>query len=56
MSWPETIFKNALDSSGIIGWEYNYRNGIYQYDFAFFNEKIDVEIDGETHQSEKLGK
>jgi 5-methyltetrahydrofolate--homocysteine methyltransferase len=56
MSYPEKIFKNALESSKIDGWIYNYRNGIYQYDFAFPDLKIDVEIDGATHNTEKVKK
>lgn len=55
-SWPEEVFENALKSSNIIGWEYKYRNGIYEYDFAFVNQKIDVEIDGGTHKTEKVKK
>ena len=54
MSYPEKIFKNALESSGIEGWVYNYQNSIYQYDFAFTEKKIDVEIDGDTHLTEKV--
>ena len=53
-SWPEEVFENALKSSGITGWETRYRNGIYQYDFAFPKLKIDVEVDGGTHKQEKV--
>lgn len=53
-SWPEEVFKNALLSSGIEGWEYKYRNGIYQYDFAIPGKKIDIEVDGGTHETEKV--
>jgi very-short-patch-repair endonuclease len=53
-SYPELIFENALISNGIAGWIYNYQNGIYQYDFAFVNKKIDIEIDGGTHLTEKV--
>lgn len=56
MSYPEKIFKNALESANIIGWIYNYQNGIYSYDFAFPELKIDVEIDGSTHTQEKVKK
>lgn len=55
-SYPETIFENALIESGITGWTFHYRNGIYQYDFAFVEQKVDVEIDGGTHTSEKVKK
>ncbi len=53
-SWPEMVFENALISSGIIGWQSQYRCGIYKYDIAFPSQKIDVEIDGATHTSEKV--
>lgn len=53
-SWPEQVFENALNSSDITGWKYNFRNGIYQYDFAWPDLKIDVEIDGGTHKLEKV--
>jgi very-short-patch-repair endonuclease len=33
-----------------------YRNSIYEYDFAWLKEKIDVEIDGGTHKTEKVKK
>ncbi len=53
-SYPEKLFENALISFGINGYVYNFQNGIYQYDFAFPELKIDVEIDGGTHQTEKV--
>lgn len=53
-SYPEQIFENALISSNLTGWKYSYRNGIYQYDFAFPEIKLDVEIDGNTHLTEKV--
>lgn len=56
MSYPEKIFKNALESANIGGWVYNYQNSIYSYDFAFPEFKIDVEIDGNTHTLEKVKK
>lgn len=55
-SWPEEVFEKALTSEKIVGWEYKYRNGIYEYDFAFPNIKLDVEIDGGTHKTEKVKK
>lgn len=55
-SYPEKIFQNALISSNISGWDYNYRVGLYQYDFAFVTLKIDVEIDGATHNTPKVKK
>ena len=55
-SYPEQIFENALIASNITGWKYAYQNSIYEYDFAFVDKKIDVEIDGGTHTSEKVKK
>ncbi len=56
ISYPEQIFKNALEALNIKGWKFQYQNGIYQYDFAFPDLKIDVEIDGGTHKSDKVKK
>jgi len=56
MSYPEKLFKNALESANITGWTYNFQNGIYSYDFAFPELKIDVEIDGGTHTQENVKK
>ena len=53
-SYPEFIFETELNNFGIKNWTYHYRNGIYQYDFAFVELKIDVEIDGQTHLTEKV--
>ncbi len=53
-SYPERIFRKALQSSGITGWVQEYQSGIYRYDFAFPDLKIDVEIDGSTHTSKKV--
>lgn len=55
-SFPEVVFENALISNKISGWEYNFRVGLYAYDFAWPELKIDVEIDGATHKSEKVMK
>lgn len=55
-SYPELKFKKLLEESGLTGWVYKHRNGIYEYDFAFLELKIDVEIDGGTHTSEKVKK
>lgn len=49
MSYPEKLFMEALQDSGIVGWEYEYSNNIYSYDFGFPELKIDVEVDGATH-------
>ncbi len=53
-SYPEIVFENALKESGLIGWIAKYRAGIYEYDFAFPKLKIDIEIDGATHLTEKV--
>lgn len=53
-SYPEQIFENALLSSGLTGWTYAFQHGIYEYDFAWPEKKIDVEIDGSTHLLEKV--
>jgi len=55
-SWPEEVFENALKSFGIKGWIYKHRHGIYEYDFAFLDLKLDVEVDGGTHKTEKVKK
>jgi very-short-patch-repair endonuclease len=55
-SWPEEIFETALKTHNIKGWKRNFQNSIYEYDFAFLLEKIDVEVDGQTHESEKVKK
>ena len=55
-SFPEIIFENALNNLNITGWVYGFQNGIYRYDFAFPDLKIDIEIDGATHLTEKVKK
>lgn len=55
-SYPEKLFQKALEQSGINGWKYNLQVGLYQYDFAFTDQKIDVEIDGSTHNLPKVKK
>lgn len=53
-SYPEKIFRNALVAAKLDGWVQDYQNGIYQYDFAFPQDKLDIEIDGGTHSLEKV--
>ena len=53
-SWPEKFFQQLLEDNNIIGWVYNYQHGIYSYDFAFPEIKLDIEIDGATHQTAKV--
>lgn len=55
-SYPEKVFAESLKNAGITGWATEYQNSIYSYDFAFVDKKIDVEIDGPTHTSEKVKK
>ena len=55
-SYPEKLFEEALEEAGVSGFVYNFSAGIYQYDFAFPSVKLDVEIDGATHLSEKVKK
>ena len=56
VSWPELKFAEELIRRNIGGWYYEYRNGIYSYDFAFPDLKLDVEIDGHTHTLPKVQK
>lgn len=53
---PELTFESALKAHAIGGWVSEYRAGIYSYDFAFPDIKLDVEIDGGTHEQEKVKK
>ena len=53
---PEIVFENALNSSNITGWVAEYQHSLYSYDFAFPNIKLDIEIDGNTHNSDKVKK
>jgi very-short-patch-repair endonuclease/predicted DNA-binding protein YlxM (UPF0122 family) len=53
-SWPEMVFENALNASNITGWTPAFQHGIYEYDFAWVDKKIDVEVDGGTHKTEKV--
>jgi len=54
ISYPEKIFMDALIRHKIEGWRYGYQFGIYCFDFAFIELKIDVEIDGGTHLTDKV--
>lgn len=53
-SYPELLFEKALKNANISGWISAYRNGIYEYDFAFPELKLDIEIDGSTHKTQKV--
>jgi very-short-patch-repair endonuclease len=53
-SYPEELFEKELIKRNINGWVSRFRNGIYQYDFAWPDLKIDLEIDGATHNQPKV--
>lgn len=53
-SMPQKMIEGALKQENIEGWISEFRNGLYSYDIAFPDLKIDIEIDGETHQQEKV--
>lgn len=55
-SYPEKLVKTELEKRKIMGWKYRYQFSIYEYDFAFIKQKIDIEIDGGTHLSDKVRK
>ena len=55
-SYPEKLFRQGLELANIQGWVDSYQQGMYEYDFAFPELKIDIEIDGGTHLSEKVQK
>ena len=48
-SIPELIFEKALKEYGLTNFEPEKPMSIYQFDFAFPEERIDVEIDGKLH-------
>jgi len=54
MSWPEQQFSDKLKKENIIGWYNEFRNGLYSYDFAWPDIKLDIEIDGGTHEQENV--
>lgn len=45
---PELVFAQKLLDEGV-EFEAEFQHGIYTYDFAIINRKLDVEIDGSTH-------
>lgn len=53
-SWPEKTFEKYLTKYAISGWVYNYQFGRYSLDFAFPEWRLDVEIDGQTHNQTKV--
>ena len=53
-SFPELYFEGKLKELDIQGWVSEYNISIYRLDFAFPDIKLDVEIDGGTHEQEKV--
>jgi very-short-patch-repair endonuclease len=53
-SYPELLFEKGLTEIGIKGWCKDFPFGIYEFDFAFPDLKIDIEVDGDTHNQEKV--
>jgi len=51
---PEKTFRLEMESRGLKGWIQRFRHGIYEYDFAFPEIGIDVEIDGQTHELDRV--
>ena len=47
-------FENYLKELKIGGWISNYPFGIYEFDFAFPQLKIYIEIDGSTHLQQRV--
>jgi very-short-patch-repair endonuclease/transposase-like protein len=54
MNFPEKHFADHLREVGIHDWKYDFRVSIYTLDFAFEHKMIDLEIDGSTHELEKV--
>jgi len=53
-SIPELIFEKALKEYGLTNFEPEKPMSIYQFDFAFPEERIDVEIDGKLHLTDNV--
>lgn len=49
-SYPEKVFETGLSSNTITNYVYDYKKGIYYYDFAFPELQIDFEVDGDMHK------
>lgn len=48
------IFRKKLEDYGITGWIQEYPFLRYSLDFAFVDFKLDIEIDGGTHNLESV--
>lgn len=57
-SYPEKLFRQQLEKNILenVIWVQEYQNGRFSYDFALPEYKIDIEIDGQTHNLEKVKK
>lgn len=55
-SYPELAFEKALKENNVSGWETEYAFGMYSFDFAWPECRLDVEIDGDTHRHDKVKK
>jgi len=53
-SYPEKLLKCELEKRGVTGCVQEYTSGLYSYDFAWPDIKLDVEVDGGTHNQEKV--
>jgi very-short-patch-repair endonuclease len=53
-SYPEKIFRECLEKNEIKGWIQEYPYKRYSLDFAFIRYKINIEIDGSTHNLESV--
>jgi len=56
ISYPEETIIKYLNLYNIKGWIFQMQFSIYKLDFAFPEYKLDVEIDGATHNTEKVKK
>lgn len=55
-SYPERLFRESLIRNNIEGWVQEYPILRYSLDFAFVDLKIDIEIDGSTHNLDNVKK
>lgn len=54
ISYPEQTMIKYLNEYNIKGWIHQMQFSIYQLDFAFPEYKLCIEIDGSTHEQEKV--
>jgi very-short-patch-repair endonuclease/rubredoxin len=53
LTYFERLLSDKLNEIGITGFLTNFSHGPYYYDLAFPTLKINIEVDGNTHNSEK---